>query len=335
MFDLGLLFSLALLSSIMLTKILIKQLTLYGIVDKPNYRRSHKNITPRGGGLAFVIIFSIGLPIFEYLNTGTVTRSGRLIPPLLAISAVSFWDDIKTVPVIVRFIVHLTCSGIAAYLFLFKNNITDPRFALIGFLVLSIALATFLNLYNFLDGIDGITGAQSIHLTLTIILLCYLKQDIIAYTGLILTIAVITLGYSIGFMLFNWHPAGIFMGDVGSISIGFLLGLCLLMIGTSSYHLLISMIIATLYYTADGGLTLVIRIVKKEKFWQAHLNHFFQQAVKKGITQKKVVLGIVLCNLHLMVLAVSALYYPITSMIIATIIVAITLIRFKVSATTI
>ena len=101
----------------------------------------------------------------------------------------------------------------------------------------SFALMIFLNVYNFLDGIDGITVSESIHLSCTILLLCALRYDIILNVNMIIITATIILGWSLGFLYFNWQPARIFLGDVGSISLGFLLGICLLTIDSASAKL--------------------------------------------------------------------------------------------------
>jgi UDP-N-acetylmuramyl pentapeptide phosphotransferase/UDP-N-acetylglucosamine-1-phosphate transferase len=140
-------------------------------------------------------------------------------------------------------------------------------------------------------------------------------------------IATIILGWSMGFIYFNWLPAQIFLGDVGSIGIGFLLGVCLLIIASASAKLFAACVIAALYYVADGGMTILIRLVKGERIWEPHLQHFFQKAVRKGDSHKKVVKRIMKCNILLMLFAVNALYYPVLSIIAAILIVMVTLIR--------
>jgi UDP-N-acetylmuramyl pentapeptide phosphotransferase/UDP-N-acetylglucosamine-1-phosphate transferase len=141
-------------------------------------------------------------------------------------------------------------------------------------------------------------------------------------------IATLVLASSIGFIIFNWYPAKIFLGDVGSISLGFLLGLCLLLIAASNINLFVAVIIASLYYLADGGLTILIRLFHREKIWEPHLQHFFQKAVKKGMSHNKIVNRIIICNLLLMLLAINALYFPIISIILASAVVTLILVSF-------
>ncbi|WP_341748105.1 UDP-phosphate alpha-N-acetylglucosaminyltransferase [Candidatus Tisiphia endosymbiont of Dascillus cervinus] len=323
------LFLLSFIATSFLTWLLISSLPSFGVVDIPDPRRAHSRITPRGGGLAIVIVVIIALIAYEYFSTKTLINSIKIVPLLLIISSISFLDDLISIPIFVRLIFHIICSTIAIFLFLFPVVLFHHELPLyIDFMLSIIGLIVFLNIYNFLDGIDGISGAESIHLSITILILCYLKSDIIINTNFIIVLNIIILACSIGFLIFNWHPAKIFLGDVGSISLGFLLGLCLLLISASSVHLFVASSIASLYYLADGGLTILIRLVNKEKIWQPHLKHFFQKAVRNGKSHKEVVSRIIICNILLMVLSIISLYFPLLSIIFAILVVMVTIINF-------
>lgn len=323
------LFLLSFIATSFLTWLLISSLPSFGVVDIPDPRRVHSRITPRGGGLAIVIVVIIALIAYEYFSTKTLINSIKIVPLLLIISTISFLDDLISIPIFVRLIFHIICSTIAIFLFLFPVVLFHHELPLyIDFMLSIIGLIVFLNIYNFLDGIDGISGAESIHLSITILILCYLKSDIIINTNFIIVLNIIILACSIGFLIFNWHPAKIFLGDVGSISLGFLLGLCLLLISASSVHLFVASSIASLYYLADGGLTILIRLVNKEKIWQPHLKHFFQKAVRNGKSHKEVVSRIIICNILLMVLSIISLYFPLLSIIFAILVVMVTIINF-------
>ncbi|MDR0774814.1 MAG: UDP-phosphate alpha-N-acetylglucosaminyltransferase [Rickettsia sp.] len=323
------LFLLSFIATSFLTWLLISSLPSFGVVDIPDPRRVHSRITPRGGGLAIVIVVIIALIAYEYFSTKTLINSIKIVPLLLIISTISFLDDLISIPIFVRLIFHIICSTIAIFLFLFPVVLFHHELPLyIDFVLSIIGLIVFLNIYNFLDGIDGISGAESIHLSITILILCYLKSDIIININFIIVLNIIILACSIGFLIFNWHPAKIFLGDVGSISLGFLLGLCLLLISASSVHLFVASSIASLYYLADGGLTILIRLVNKEKIWQPHLKHFFQKAVRNGKSHKEVVSRIIICNILLMVLSIISLYFPLLSIIFAILVVMVTIINF-------
>jgi UDP-N-acetylmuramyl pentapeptide phosphotransferase/UDP-N-acetylglucosamine-1-phosphate transferase len=265
---------------------------------------------------------------YEYFITDSLTYSSKILPLLSIISAVSFLDDLITIPIYVRLITHITCSTIVALSLspsLLFNNVL-PFY--VDFVLSVLALTTFLNIYNFLDGIDGISCAESIHLSITILILCYLRSEIIINVNTLVVLNVIILACSLSFLIFNWHPAKIFLGDVGSIGLGFTLGLCLLTLSVSSSNLFIASFIASLYYLADGVITILIRLVNKEKIWQPHLKHFFQKAVKNGMNHREIVARIALCNISLMLLSVLSLYLPVISTIMALLIVTIILMHF-------
>lgn len=328
--QLGLLFTCTLIVSIVLIKMLIKPLVFFGMLDVPSDRRAHQSITPRGAGIVLVLVLIVGGTLFEYQFTSSFNVSFKLMPVFLLISAISFLDDIKTIPIFIRLIVHLLSAWLSIFLFLYPKTILHQELPGYIDLILSIiAFTAFLNIYNFLDGVDGITAVESIHLSITILVLCYLKYDVIINVNLIIVISILICAFSIAFLLFNWYPASIFIGDVGSISLGFLLGLCLLFIAASGERLFASASIAVLYYLGDGGLTILIRLINKEKIWQPHLKHFFQKAIKSGMSPNQVVTRVILCNALLMILSISSLYYPVISVVISIIVVMITLIKFS------
>jgi len=326
----SLLFSLSLIATVILTYILISRLSSFGVLDVPNQRRAHKNITPRGGGLAIVIVIIIAFYAFEYLVGKNLIQAFKIIPLLILIAGISFLDDIKPLPIYIRLVTHLFCSGVAVYCYLYPFSLFHGELPLYIDTIFSIiGLTAFLNIYNFLDGIDGISSVESIHLSITMLVLCYLKHDIIMNINFIVIINIIILACSIGFLIFNWQPARIFLGDVGSISLGFLLGVCLLFISASSLHLFVACIIAALYYITDGGLTILMRLINKEKIWEPHLKHFFQKAVQNGKTHRQVVSRIAICNIALMVLSILSLSLPLISTILAILVVMSTVISFS------
>ncbi len=316
--------------SLVITRSLIPLLIKHEIVDLPGSRRSHTTSTPRGGGIALVLIYLICFPAFEYFVIGNFAYSRSIIQILIPIALISFWDDLGGIKISFRLLIQALCSVLAIMW------VTHPHLILHGILPMyldlvigSLALLTFLNVYNFMDGVDGISVSESIHLCLTILLLYLVKGDIMNNVGFVIPTILIILGWSIGFLWFNWSPARIFLGDVGSISLGFLLGICILTIASSSESLFLSCAISCLYYIADGVITIIIRLVNGEAIWKPHLNHFFQKGLRKGMSHKSVVYKIIRCNLLLMLLSVNALFYPVLSTIIAVVVVTYTILRFS------
>ncbi|KHO02307.1 hypothetical protein JS55_07355 [Rickettsia felis str. LSU] len=108
---------LSFIATAILTHILTKYLPTIGLVDVPSSRRSHDKITPRGGGLAIVIVVMIALSGFEYITSNNLANSIKILPLLLVIASISFLDDLKAVPILIRLIFHLICAAFAIFLF--------------------------------------------------------------------------------------------------------------------------------------------------------------------------------------------------------------------------
>ena len=323
---------------IILTRALITLLPRWGLVDVPEDRRQHKKITPRGGGIAVLIAFTIGFALIDYFWLQSIYTT-RLLIPLWMIGIISIRDDISHVNVAVRLFLQLIIAAYLVYVLLLPYQLFHGEFSYnVDFIMAFIAFAGFMNIYNFMDGMDGMTVSQSIHLSLTILILAFLRYDVILHVELVFAIASLVLICSIAFAIYNWHPAHIFLGDVGSITLGVLIGLALLLIAASSERLFVATIIASMYYLVDGGITILIRpdinpitrfLRGEKKIWQPHLKHFFQQAIRKRLPHKKIITEIILCNYWLMILSVSALFYPVISLLLAILIVTRVIIKFS------
>ena len=162
----------------------------------------------------------------------------------------------------------------------------------------------FVNLFNFMDGIDGITGAETVAIGLgvtVIAALANLGPDIALYG---LTLVTITFG----FLRWNWQPAKIFLGDVGSVPLGYLVGWLLLTLAAEGHWA--PAIILPLYYLADATITLLQRLVRGEKIWLAHRSHFYQRATQSPGTHAGAVRRVNAANIALVILAVVAAMYP-------------------------
>ena len=134
-------------------------------------------------------------------------------------------------------------------------------------------------------------------------------------------------GAGAGFLWWNWQPAKVFLGDVGSIPLGLLIGWLLLTLAVNGYWL--QAIILPLYYFVDATLTLLQRLGRGEKFWEAHKRHYYQQAVQKGMSHSRVAASILLGNTILVVLAVTSTHAPVTGMIGAIAVIFVMLLYFK------
>ncbi|MDX1923638.1 MAG: glycosyltransferase family 4 protein [Rickettsiaceae bacterium] len=303
-------------------------LTHFKIVDMPNSRRAHLKPTIRGGGIGFVIAFLMSLCYVSSLTNEHLNILPLIIASSLA-ALISFIDDVKGISIVPRLFIHFVAASICLVCYLSPHLIFRGEVAPDLDLALCIlALVLFTNIYNFLDGIDGISAAQSIHLSVTTLLLCIIRDKVIINVDLVFYSSAIIFGASSAFMIFNWSPASVFMGDVGSIFLGLIHGSNLLLIAASSERLFLASVIASLYYIADGGITILIRLMKREKIWLPHLNHFFQQAVRKGMSHREIVSKIACCNFILLCLSIYSIYSPHVAIIFSIICITFIIVHF-------
>lgn len=229
----------------------------FNIIDKPNARSSHTQITIRGGGIIFAIapLFFFFLFNFQFIY---------FIIGLIAISLISFLDDILTLNNKVRLTVHI----LAVFLLFRQWNLFD--FNWYWLLIAGIFVIATINAYNFMDGINGITGSYSL---LVICSLYYINEWVVAFTS---SEFIIITGLSLlVFNFFNFRKvAKCFAGDVGSVSIAFivvfLIGQLILKTQNFSYILLL------LCYGLDTVFTIGFRLIRKENIFKAHRSHFYQ-----------------------------------------------------------
>jgi UDP-N-acetylmuramyl pentapeptide phosphotransferase/UDP-N-acetylglucosamine-1-phosphate transferase len=280
----------------------IQLLERRAIFDHPNERSSHDSPTPRGGGLAVVasviLVWGAGTLVFGGGAGVTV-----ILLVALPLAAISWLDDLRGLPVVARLAAQTAAvvAGLAA--------LPGPVFQGLLPPVLDGALAAFawlwfVNLFNFMDGIDGISGveATAVGAGLGIVALVAGWDPEMAFYGLTLAAA------AIGFLRWNWHPARIFLGDVGSVPLGYLIGWLLL--AAAAAGLWVPALLLPLYYLADATLTLGRRLISGERVWRAHRSHFYQRAARAIGSHAPVAGAVLVTDLGLVALAVLAVVLP-------------------------
>lgn len=277
-------------------------LTTANVLDEPNERSNHEIAVPRGGGIA-VIASALS---FLYV---TATPTTVLIAAL-GIAIASFLDDKQGIEIKWRLAVQI----LAVTLLFLPNGVVDAHFEEPVFqglfnpfsdkLFAGIFLLGFMNLFNFMDGIDGMSGAETIAIGVGLSLLSFAVSGvrIIGVEGIILASAMA------GFLMLNWHPAKLFLGDVGSVALGFLIGFLLLNIAAKGYWAVA--LILPAYYLVDGGLTILKRLLKGKKIWEAHSEHAYQKAVRGGYSHDWVVTRVSYLNIALIALAIVSALVP-------------------------
>ncbi len=305
-------------ASALATGALRRQLQHRSILDHPNERSSHERPTPRGGGLAVVPIILVAWA----LHAG-VTITGEkaiVIFGAAGLALLSWIDDLRTLPASIRLIGQTAVVAAALYLLdglgpVFQGvlpPLADKIVAAVGWI-------WFINLFNFMDGIDGISGVESVSIGGGLAALALMTPAFAPAPWYGLAVAAAMLG----FLIWNWHPARIFLGDVGSVPIGFLLGFLLLTAAANGYWA--PALILPLFYLADATITLVRRGLRGEKVWRAHREHFYQKSVQRGRSHAATCGAIAAANLLLVALALTAVSAPVLSLIGAAAVVAVLL----------
>ncbi len=271
------------------------------LLDKPGERNNHTRPTPVGGGIGFVPIIILGLWAAPgYVGGDSFYAPGFLLSTTLLLIT-GFADDVLRLPVRVRL-----AAQIAAIIFAYQSLSNISLFNLhpyISSALLALSLIWFINLFNFMDGADGLATIESISIAIGIAgLATLLKSPDLSLCALVVAVCMI------GFLPFNWSPARIFMGDAGSISLGFILGVLLLELARRGA--IVPALILPAYFVLDASLTLIKRLKRRERIWQAHSTHAYQIAVRSGFTHREVASMVLLLNITLIALAVAAYKYP-------------------------
>jgi UDP-N-acetylmuramyl pentapeptide phosphotransferase/UDP-N-acetylglucosamine-1-phosphate transferase len=269
-----------------MTRILIPVLDSREILDHPNERSSHRVPTPRGGGIA--VICSVLLAWIVIARTDSAPSSVFCIVfGAVLLAAVSWLDDLRGLSPVVR--LPAQAAAVAIGVFLLPWPLDLFRLAAVGLLWM-----WWINLFNFMDGIDGLAASEAAAIGAGLLLFASVGAG--WDPGVRMLGAAVT-GAAVGFLVWNWSPARIFLGDVGSVPLGYVLGFLLLGLAVRG-HWRIALILP-LYFLADATITLARRLLRGERVWQAHREHFYQQAVRLGLGHAAVVKRVIAADLVL------------------------------------
>jgi UDP-N-acetylmuramyl pentapeptide phosphotransferase/UDP-N-acetylglucosamine-1-phosphate transferase len=272
---------------------------------KPNARSSHREPTPQGGGIAVVtatIAAACGTLYFS-----APAAAGPLLPVFAAvilIAALGAADDIRSIGVTPRLLLQTLAVAVTIYALPSEMRVAPFLPWWIERLLLVVGGLWFVNLVNFMDGLDWMTVAEVVPVTAALAMIGAL--GLLPPAETIISFAL--CGAMIGFACFNRPVAKLFLGDVGSLPVGLLLGW--LLIQLAGHHGLAAAILLPLYYLADATITLIRRLLNGEPVWQAHRSHFYQRATDRGFTVSQVVTHVFAVNLGLAALAFITLAAP-------------------------
>jgi UDP-N-acetylmuramyl pentapeptide phosphotransferase/UDP-N-acetylglucosamine-1-phosphate transferase len=233
-------------------------------LDRPNYRSLHERPVPRTGGIAILLGVATSLAF---------GAAPLWLPMALAaaLAVLSFLDDVRGMPAWVRLLGHVSACAVLAWFFLSPMNLLELALVACG-------VAWMTNLYNFMDGSDGLAGGMSV-----IGFAAYAAAAWLAGESALAVLSLALVGGSAAFLLHNFHPARVFLGDVGSVPLGFLAG-ALGVVGwrNDAWPLWFPLLVFG-PFVGDATLTLARRLLRGERVWRAHREHYYQRMVRMGL----------------------------------------------------
>jgi Fuc2NAc and GlcNAc transferase len=285
----------------------------YHLLDHPNHRSSHQVPTPRGAGIVFVLLWLLQVLVLSLTHQLPVADALPFLPTVL-IAAIAFIDDYRSLSAKLRLLVQLTAALGALWLLggvndWYLGGYTLHLGGVIGTMVATVLLLWSTNLFNFMDGIDGIAGVEAMSVLVPTAVWVQLSG------GSNLSLLIFSLAAAVlGFLCWNWPKAKIFMGDSGSSSLGFLVMLFAL-IAQQRYEIpMICSLILYGLFIFDASVTLLRRILAKHNWAEAHCLHAYQRLHQAGWSHRQVLTGVIAINVLLTIIAVIIYSHPATSL---------------------
>lgn len=281
--------------SLLLTWVLRRYALARSLMDIPNNRSSHSVPTPRGGGVAIVLSFLVASPLLTFLVDVPWSYIWALWGAGALIAVIGFLDDHGHIAARWRLLAHFSAS-IWALAWLgglppVKLLGVDFNLSWVGHFFAVFYLVWMLNLYNFMDGIDGIASVQAVSACLGACVIYWLSGDVsLIWMPLLLAVAVL------GFLYWNFPPARIFMGDAGSGFLGLILGLFSLQAAWTSSRFLWVWLILLGVFIVDSTFTLARRLLRGDKVYEAHRSHAYQFASRQFGRHLPVTLAVMAIN---------------------------------------
>ncbi|MCP4936638.1 MAG: glycosyltransferase family 4 protein [bacterium] len=288
------------------TYYLIGKFNKWHILANSNARSMHDTTVPIGGGWA---IFPLALFAWMVFSWPIEDKLVWVIFSSTILLAILSWvDDRQHLNQLVRLSVQIIAITTVLILLPDDKTVFSSNLPLWADRILTgLSWLWFVNLFNFMDGIDGLAGIEILFICAGFI---FIGLEI-GFEMPTLHVATVLAGATVGFLWWNWHPAKIFLGDVGSISIGFLLGWLLIQLAMDGY--LIAALLLPAYFVTDASLTILKRIFNKEPFWKPHKKHYYQRAAMGLGNHVDALWKIIPANFGLLVFAITSIHQPLIS----------------------
>lgn len=264
------------------------------LLDMPNARSSHSVPTPRGGGAAIVVVFLLGSAGLWSIGMTDFSVLSAVAAPGMAVATIGLFDDRGHVSPGIRLLVHFTAAAWAVYWFgglpVLDLGPAALSLGIAGSLLAILAIVWILNLFNFMDGIDGIAGSELVFVAAAAAWLA--GPDSAVFFPLVLL-----AGAGAGFLALNWPPARIFMGDVGSGFIGFVLVTLAFVAHVEGSLPIWASLTLMGVFVADATVTLLVRLLRGDSIVQAHRTHAYQRLALRWRAHRPVTLATWAVNL--------------------------------------
>ncbi len=299
--------ALSALATAVLIRLMQPLLARYALA-RPNARSSHLVPTPQGGGLPIVMVATVVMLCLAALDWPQFRQPWlwSVLASVVGLAVIGAVDDLRPLPVVPRLILQVGVASLLVATLPLSTRIVPWVPSAIENAVLVVGLVWFINLTNFMDGIDWMLVVEVIPICLLLII--FGMTDLVPQISVMMPIVAVMLGGVFGFAPFNRHAAKLFMGDVGSLPIGAVLGWLMILLACAGHWA--AALILPLYFLADATFTLGRRYVSGERVSQAHRTHFYQIATQRGYTVPQVTARVFALNLALGGLALVAVAVP-------------------------
>jgi Fuc2NAc and GlcNAc transferase len=287
----------ALLLSLVLTGVMRKLALSHGVLDMPNDRSSHNTPTPRGGGVAIVVATIAASIVLAWRGVLDINLFLALSGGGIAVAMVGFLDDRRQLSARIRLAAHLAA---ALWALICLGGLPPLRYAdqivsfgWAGYVLGALGIAWTLNLFNFMDGIDGIAALEAAFIAWGAALLALLT----GVSGAVPAMGLAFGAVCCGFLLWNWPPAKIFMGDVGSGYVGYVIVVLAVAAARQNPVALLVWLILGGSFFSDATVTLVRRLARGEPVYEAHRSHAYQWLARRWGSHRSVTVAVVIVNL--------------------------------------
>ncbi len=290
------------LLSLVLTWLALRYAQRVSLMDQPGERRSHSVATPRGGGISIVVCLLLAMAGISVAYPSHALSMAGVAAGLVLVGGVGWLDDHRPLSPLLRLLVQAIAGLVLAWVFFRITGSLRP--AALAF----VAVMVLVNVWNFMDGINGLAASQAV--------IASVGFGYLLKTGPWLWMSAVLFASTWGFLPFNFPRARIFLGDVGSGALGYLLAVLLVAASLQApVPVLLLLLLPLSAFLIDAGFTLLRRMLARERWWEPHVQHLYQQWARQHRTHTSITLAYALFSILGVILLVAALSWSPAAMV--------------------